>query len=50
MVKNMELPSNDGVHKLHVVVWQPDGEPKAVLQLSHGMIEFIERYEGWHNI
>lgn len=46
MVKNMELPSNDGVHKLHVVVWQPNGEPKAVLQLSHGMIEFIERYEG----
>ncbi len=46
MVKNMELPSNDGVHKLHVVVWQPDGAPKAVLQLSHGMIEFIERYEG----
>lgn len=46
MVKNMELPSNDGVHKLHVVVWQPDGVPKAVLQLSHGMIEFIERYEG----
>lgn len=46
MVKNMELSSNDGVHKLHVVVWQPDGEPKAVLQLSHGMIEFIERYEG----
>lgn len=46
MVKNMELLSNDGVHKLHVVVWQPDGEPKAVLQLSHGMIEFIERYEG----
>lgn len=42
----MELPSNDGVHKLHVVVWQPNGEPKAVLQLSHGMIEFIERYEG----
>ena len=31
MVKNMELPSNDGVHKLHVVVWQPDGAPKAVL-------------------
>lgn len=46
MVKNMELPSNDGVHKLHVVVWQPDSEPKAVLQLSHGMVEFIERYEG----
>ena len=46
MVKNMELPSNDRVHKLHVVVWQPNGDPKAVLQLSHGMIEFIERYEG----
>lgn len=46
MVKNTELPSNDGVHKLHVVVWQPAGAPKAALQLSHGMVEFIERYEG----
>ena len=47
MMKNVELPSNDGVHKLHVVVWQPEGAPKAVLQLSHGMVEFIERYDGF---
>ena len=47
MMKNIELPSNDGVHKLHVVVWQPDEAPKAILQISHGMVEFIERYDGF---
>lgn len=47
MVKNIELPSNDGVHQLHVVFWQPEGEVKAVLQISHGMVEFIERYDNF---
>lgn len=42
--RTMQIPSNDGVHQLHVVVWEPH-EVKAVLQISHGMIEFIERYE-----
>ena len=47
MVKNMELTSNDGVHKLHVVIWQPEENIRAVMQISHGMIEFIERYDGF---
>lgn len=29
---------------VHVVVWFPDGEPKAVLQIVHGVSEHIERY------
>ena len=37
-------PSSDGRTKIHARVWKPDGEPKAVLQIIHGMIEFIGRY------
>ena len=43
--KEFTIPSRDGVHKLHVVLWEPEAEVKAVVQLSHGMIEMIERYE-----
>lgn len=44
MKKELQLPSHDGVHKLHVVVWEPRTEVNAVLQISHGMVEMIERY------
>lgn len=43
-MKELQIPSNDGIHKLHVVVWEPQAEVKAVLQISHGMVEYIERY------
>lgn len=46
-MKNFQIPSTDGVHELHVAVWEPVTEVKAVLQISHGMIEFIERYDGF---
>lgn len=41
------VPSKDGIHKLNVVIWKPqdNNKVKAVLQISHGMIEFIERYD-----
>ena len=38
------MPSNDGKTKLHGYVWKPEGEAKAVLQLVHGMVEYIGRY------
>lgn len=39
-------PSCDGVNQLHCVLWEPEGEEvKGVLQISHGMVEYIERYE-----
>lgn len=44
-MKEIRLPSKDGVHKLHVVIWEPDEEVKAVLQISHGMTEMIMRYD-----
>lgn len=43
--KEFYIPSADGVHRLHVVLWEPDTEVKGVVQISHGMIEMIERYE-----
>ena len=46
MVKSeFYYPSCDGVNQLHCVLWEPDGEVKGVLQISHGMVEYIERYE-----
>ena len=38
------LPSSDGMHQLRCMEWIPDGTIKAVLQITHGMVEHIERY------
>lgn len=37
--------STDGHTQVHAVLWWPDQEPKAVVQLVHGMAEHIMRYE-----
>lgn len=36
-----------GAGKIHGCRWSPEGEPKAVLQIVHGIAEFIERYDGF---
>lgn len=37
--------SNDGKTKIHAIRWIPeDGNFRAILQITHGMIEYIERY------
>lgn len=39
-------PSRDGLHTIHAMKWQSDeAEPIGVLQLIHGMAEYIARYE-----
>lgn len=39
-------PSCDGVHQVHAVLWLPEtGEPKAVVQIVHGICEYALRYE-----
>ena len=38
------LPSSDGMHQLRCMEWIPDGTINAVLQITHGMVEHIERY------
>lgn len=41
---NFKSSDNDGT-QIHGVKWTPEGQPVAVMQLVHGMIEYIERYE-----
>lgn len=39
-------PSSDGTHQVHGVLWLPEeGEPKAVVQITHGICEYILRYD-----
>lgn len=45
---NFTFLSNDGKTAVHAVKWTPDsGEIKAILQITHGMVEFIERYQNF---
>lgn len=37
-------PSADGDHRVHATVWLPQGEVKGVVQLVHGICEYIQRY------
>ena len=39
------IPSTTGNDLLRAILWEPEGEVKAVMQISHGMIEHIGRYE-----
>ena len=43
--KEFTYPSSDGVHQVHAVLWLPEGEPKAVVQLVHGICEYALRYD-----
>ena len=43
------FPSKDGNTEIHTIVWKPEGEVKAVLQMVHGMVEYIDRYDEFAN-
>lgn len=45
MKREFFYPSRDGVTAIHAIEWVPEGEVKAVLQICHGMTEYIGRYE-----
>lgn len=45
MKNDFYYPSSDGETQIHAVKWTPTIEPVAVLQIVHGMVEFIERYD-----
>lgn len=44
MKKEFYYLSRDGKTQIHAVEWLPEDEPKGVLQICHGMVEYIERY------
>lgn len=40
------FPSSDGVHQICASLWLPDeGAPKAVVQIVHGVAEYVNRYD-----
>ena len=40
------FPSADGITRIHAVEWVPEGPVRAVLVVSHGVSEYILRYQG----
>lgn len=43
--ENFTFLSEDGKTNIHAVKWIPDsGDCRAILQITHGMVEYIERY------
>lgn len=46
--RHFHFNSSNGVHKVHGIVWQPeDREVVGVVQIIHGMAEFIDRYDSF---
>lgn len=45
MREEFYFPSKDGNTEIHTIEWKPSGEVKAVLQICHGMVEYIQRYD-----
>lgn len=44
MKRDSYFLSKDGVTQIHAIEWIPEGEVTAVLQVCHGMVEYIDRY------
>ena len=45
MKKTFSFKSSDNKHNINAILWEPDNEPVAVVQIIHGMLEFIDRYD-----
>ncbi|MCR5690937.1 MAG: alpha/beta hydrolase, partial [Eubacterium sp.] len=44
--ESFHMPATDGIHTLHGIIWKPTSRPViGILQVSHGMTEWAERYE-----
>lgn len=39
--------SSEGTRRIKYAVWEPEGAPRGLLQLSHGMAEYVRRYDGF---
>lgn len=40
-------PSADGKTRIHGMAWLPECEPVGVIQIAHGVTEYIGRYEAF---
>ncbi|MBR2801185.1 MAG: alpha/beta fold hydrolase [Erysipelotrichaceae bacterium] len=46
-MKEFFYASADKVNQIHAGCWEPEGQPKAVLQIVHGMQEYFGRYDAF---
>ena len=44
-LKDFTFPSSTGINEIRARICVPDGNPKAVVQIVHGIAEYIERYD-----
>ena len=44
-LRTLSFPSSDGIHTIQGQEWLPVGQPKAVVQIVHGVAEHIGRYD-----
>lgn len=44
IIREFTYPSSDGLHQIHAREWAPEGQPRAVLQIAHGLADHI----GWY--
>lgn len=44
LVEELSFKSADEVTTIHGYCWKPEGKPKAIVHICHGMVEYIERY------
>lgn len=50
IVRKEFFQSNNGIDKIHSICWESSKiEVKAVVQIAHGMVEHIERYDEFAN-
>lgn len=45
MKKEFSFLSCNKQTRIHAIAWIPSGPVKAILQISHGMVEYIDRYD-----
>lgn len=45
VVEALSFKSADEVTTIYGYCWKPEGKPKAVVHICHGMVEYIERYQ-----
>lgn len=45
MKNEFYYPSKDGLTQIHAIEWIPEGDIRGILQIAHGMVEFIDRYD-----
>ncbi|MBO5475099.1 MAG: alpha/beta fold hydrolase [Bacilli bacterium] len=46
MLNEIKYQSKDNITEIHAVMWIPTTKVNAIIQIEHGMSEYIKRYEG----